>query len=75
MNREVHVQFWEGVVLKCPALLAYLSDYKTYADVIAHLLYFIDEIYNSRRLHSALGYRSPVRYEELHAQQVVQSPA
>jgi hypothetical protein len=24
MNREVHVQFWEGVGLRCPALLAYL---------------------------------------------------
>ena len=59
--------------IKCEEV--YLSDYKTYADVIAHLPYFIDEVYNTCRLHSALAYRSPVRFEELHAQQVVQSPA
>src|SRR6266404_2336053 len=25
MNREIHVRFWEGVGLRCPALLAYLK--------------------------------------------------
>src|SRR5690242_12211566 len=24
MNREIHLQLWEGVGLRCPALLAYL---------------------------------------------------
>jgi hypothetical protein len=31
MNREVHVQFWEGVGLRCPALLAYLHTYESVA--------------------------------------------
>ena len=31
MNREIHVQFWEGVGLRCPALLTYLKAYENVA--------------------------------------------
>jgi len=58
MNREVHVQFWEGVGLRCPALLAYLKAYRSVAEARCGIASYF-EFYNHQRLHQALGYRAP----------------
>jgi len=41
----------------------YLWDYKTFEDVKKRIPYFIEEVYNEKRLHSALGYCPPNEYE------------
>ena len=43
----------------------YLGEYRTLKDVQIRLLFFIQEVYNHKRLNSSLGYRPPVECEEL----------
>ncbi|MBU2597970.1 MAG: hypothetical protein KKC53_02130, partial [Actinobacteria bacterium] len=41
----------------------YMFSYETYRDVIKRIPYFIEEVYNKKRLHSSLGYMPPEEFE------------
>jgi transposase InsO family protein len=41
-----------------------LSEYQDYADAYRQLGRFLDSVYNRKRIHSSLGYLTPVEFEE-----------
>ncbi len=42
-----------------------LSEYRDLAEVRARIPYFLEKVYNRKRLHSSLGYRPPEEFENL----------
>lgn len=43
----------------------YLQEYEIYHDVIERIPYFIEDVYNTKRLHSSLGYLPPEEFEDM----------
>jgi len=43
----------------------YLWEYETYQDVTSRVPYFIEDVYNRKRLHSSIGYLPPDEFEDI----------
>ena len=41
----------------------YLSEYRDYEDALLQIGHFIEDVYLTKRIHSALGYLTPAEYE------------
>jgi putative transposase len=50
--------------LKCEEV--YLQQYQMFAEAEANLSRFIEDVYNTKRLHSSLGYLPPAEFEAAH---------
>jgi transposase InsO family protein len=47
----------------------YRTEYRNLADARSRIGEFLEKVYNEKRLHSALDYRSPVQFESTLAKQ------
>jgi len=53
----------------------YCRQYRDFEELSSHIEEFIDNYYNRRRLHSALGYRTPEEFEQQAAGPAAPAPA
>ena len=47
----------------------YLNEYEDYEDAYRRIGHFLDDVYMTKRVHSALGYLTPAEFEALHVAQ------
>ena len=55
--------FAERVIRTIKEEEVYLADYVDFADAYHHIAHFIEDVYQTKRIHSALGYLPPAEFE------------
>jgi transposase InsO family protein len=51
----------------------YLSEYRDYAEAKSQIGRFVEDVYNRKRIHSSLGYLTPVEFEQAYWMRLTQS--
>lgn len=59
--------FAERVIRTIKEEEVYLSEYIDFVDAARHIGHFIEEVYMTKRIHSSLGYLTPVEFETAYA--------
>jgi hypothetical protein len=59
----VYNAFAESLIKTLKVEVVYLNEYETFDDAFRNIRHFIEKVYNKKRLHSALGYKSPDQFE------------
>ncbi|MFH1587918.1 MAG: IS3 family transposase [Candidatus Diapherotrites archaeon] len=49
----------------------YMNEYETINDAFKNIEHFIEEVYNKKRLHSAIGYQPPTEFEQKILKEIV----
>jgi transposase InsO family protein len=52
----------------------YLADYESFGDAYHHIGHFIEDVYQTKRIHSALGYLTPAEFETAYWTEHVSDP-
>ena len=52
----------------------YLADYESFADAYHRIGHFIEDVYQTKRIHSALGYLTPAEFESAYRDRAQRSP-
>jgi transposase InsO family protein len=42
----------------------YMDEYESFEDAYQNIKHFIEEVYNKKRLHSSIGYKPPIEFEQ-----------
>lgn len=68
-GRPTENAFVERVIRTLKDEEVYLSDYEDFSDAQNRIGKFLDDVYNTKRIHSSLGYKTPAEFEAMNQKQ------
>ena len=69
-GRPTENAFVERVIRTLKEEEVYLSDYEDFLDAQNRIGRFLDDVYNTKRIHSSLGYKTPAEFEAMKQKEV-----